>query len=197
VSHASCFHMQVRELATELGVDVEPAGTSVIDHFNYAAADATHTSILASGFADSKAVFGGRQPVGRAAERAPCLPACLVSGSCDNAGVCARRRTLFVSKQHNHAEPSCKTPYERRTCAALTLPRMLAGASGVQGHRPVRASGQHPGGLLHFFVHVSALPIRSAGLQPGTAAHLTSSTAASSAPNFKGERINHGANLHL
>lgn len=77
-------------------MDVEPAGTSVIDHFNYAAADATHTNILASGFADSKAVFGGRKPVSRAAERAPCLPACLVSGSCDNAGVCARRRTLFV-----------------------------------------------------------------------------------------------------
>lgn len=55
--------LQVRELVSELGVDVELAGTAVIDHFGLAAGDAAHTTVLGTGFVDSKAVFGGRTPV--------------------------------------------------------------------------------------------------------------------------------------
>lgn len=50
-----------RELAQELGVDVEPSGTAVIDHFSHDAADVAHTTVLASGFLNSKAVFGEQQ----------------------------------------------------------------------------------------------------------------------------------------
>jgi hypothetical protein len=54
----------VRELASELGVDVEPTGTAVIDHFSHDPADPSHATVVAAGFVDSKAVFGGRSPVG-------------------------------------------------------------------------------------------------------------------------------------
>jgi oligosaccharyltransferase complex subunit beta len=53
---------QVRELAAELGVDVEPAGMAVIDHFSHDPADPSHATVVATNFVDSKAVFGGRSP---------------------------------------------------------------------------------------------------------------------------------------
>mmetsp|Transcript_16156 Transcript_16156/g.48396 ORF Transcript_16156/g.48396 Transcript_16156/m.48396 type:complete len:429 (+) Transcript_16156:258-1544(+) len=54
----------MRELASELGVDVEPTGNYVVDHFNSAAQDPTHRTVLASGFLPSKALWGARQPQG-------------------------------------------------------------------------------------------------------------------------------------
>jgi hypothetical protein len=53
----------VRELASELGVDVEPAGMAVIDHFSHDPADPSHATVVATNFVHSKAVFGGRSPV--------------------------------------------------------------------------------------------------------------------------------------
>ena len=63
-----CALYQVRELASELGVDVEPAGMAVIDHFSHDPADPSHATVVAANFVDSKAVFGGRSPVCGAAE---------------------------------------------------------------------------------------------------------------------------------
>ena len=52
---------QMRDLASELGVDVDVSGTSVIDHFSHAPDDASHTSILSSAAIDNKAVFGAER----------------------------------------------------------------------------------------------------------------------------------------
>ena len=56
---------ELRALAAELGVDVEPAGTAVIDHFSVdAALDAggDHTAVLAAKAARLPAVFGAEGP---------------------------------------------------------------------------------------------------------------------------------------
>lgn len=65
----NCVPHQVRELASELGVDVEPAGMAVIDHFSHDPADPSHATVVAANFVDSKAVFGGRSPVRRCTRR--------------------------------------------------------------------------------------------------------------------------------
>lgn len=51
-----------RELASELGVDIEPSGNSVVDHFDHWTGDASHHTVLASSFLPSKALWGSSAP---------------------------------------------------------------------------------------------------------------------------------------
>ena len=52
----------MRELASDLGVDVEPAGNYVVDHFAFVPSDASHKTVLAENFLPSKALWGTREP---------------------------------------------------------------------------------------------------------------------------------------
>lgn len=51
-----------RQLIADLGVDLEPAGHVVIDHFNHATADSDHTVVTAHTYVQSNGVWGDSQP---------------------------------------------------------------------------------------------------------------------------------------
>lgn len=116
---------KVRELVSELGVDVEPAGSAVIDHFSHDTADASHTAVLGSGFMDSKAVFGGRTPVSWLLLRAS-LP--------------QQAARLLDSR----TQCCCQIPC-RPSPRADMVECCHTGASTLQGYRPVGAAREHPG----------------------------------------------------
>lgn len=48
----------LRELASDLGVDIEPSGASVIDHFSFWPEDPSHRTVLASDYLPSEAMWG-------------------------------------------------------------------------------------------------------------------------------------------
>lgn len=52
----------IRELASDLGVDVEASGNSVVDHFEFWPGDASHHTVLAPNFLPSNALWGSRSP---------------------------------------------------------------------------------------------------------------------------------------
>lgn len=52
----------MRELASDLGVDLEPSGNSVVDHFDFWPGDVSHHTVLARNFLSSKALWGSRSP---------------------------------------------------------------------------------------------------------------------------------------
>ena len=51
-----------RELISDFGVDLEPAGHVVIDHFHHANSDPDHAAITADDFVGSKGVWGEAVP---------------------------------------------------------------------------------------------------------------------------------------
>ena len=62
---------ELRNLAADLGVDVDPKGQAVIDHWNYvsSARKLDHTLVLADRILDCEAVFGQQPPQVSPAER--------------------------------------------------------------------------------------------------------------------------------
>ena len=55
----------MRELASDLGVDVEPTGHCVLDHFELWPEDSSHRTVLAKGYLHSKALWGNEEPQAR------------------------------------------------------------------------------------------------------------------------------------
>ena len=51
-----------RELAADFGVDLEPSGHVVIDHFRHAAGDPDHVAVLAEAVVESAGIFGDAPP---------------------------------------------------------------------------------------------------------------------------------------
>ena len=51
-----------RELAAEFGVDLEPSGHVVLDHFHHADGDPDHAAVMADCFLDSAGIFGNARP---------------------------------------------------------------------------------------------------------------------------------------
>ena len=57
-----------RQLIADLGVDLEPAGHVVLDHFSHAADDSEHAAIMAHTCVQSPGVWGDSQPQVRIAD---------------------------------------------------------------------------------------------------------------------------------
>ena len=53
---------ELRLLVSELGIDLEPQGHAVMDHFNHGGPDSDHATITADTYVQSTGVWGESQP---------------------------------------------------------------------------------------------------------------------------------------
>ena len=91
----------LRDLASDLGVDMETQGTSVLDHF-HRAAGAGPDAVATTKVLQSKAVFGDRQPqVGSLRTGPPDANARHMSPQVGD----ARPSTLSCPLLHTHCQP--------------------------------------------------------------------------------------------